>query len=159
MYPLFHTMLIEADERHAETLTSALTSLGAVVTRVTDPAHSSRLMSHLLPDLLMVGIHPTTVHTRYSWLPAFLAATPVQKLLYTEHPAFLDVVALTLPLPATIMRWPCSQSELAFLLAPLLGQAAHEARSAAVSSPRLLAPQSARRTVTATPTGAACSYE
>jgi hypothetical protein len=137
MYPLFHALLVEAALDQAQMFMPLLTSLGAVVTHAPDPARADRLMSLLLPDLLVVGVHPTTAHGLHPWLSTRLADLSFPTLLYTEHPTLPKVMALTLPLRATIVRWPCSRSELALLLLPLLGHITGNATPALVASPRL----------------------
>ena len=125
MYPLFHTILIEPDAERAQTFGSMFTALGAVVTHAPGAARASRLLSSLLPDLLVVGLHSASIRSLYPWLPGVLAATPLRTLLYAEHAALLDTVALALPLLVTTVLWPCSPSELTFLLAPLVAGPAY----------------------------------
>lgn len=137
MYPLFHALLVEAEPAQAQMLASLLTPLGAVVTHTTSAARAAHLMSLLLPDLLVIGVHAASAHSLHSWLPTHLTDTPLPTLLYTEHPALPNVVTLPLPLPATIVRWPCSQSELALVLLPLLRHTACKAAPPLVISASL----------------------
>jgi CheY-like chemotaxis protein len=141
MYPLFHTLLVEAEPAQAQLLVSLLTPLGAVVTHTTSAARAAHLMSLLLPDLLVIGAPQASAHPLHSWLPTDLTNTPLPTLLYTKHPALPDVVALRLPLPATIVRWPCSQNELALVLLPLLRHTACKAAPPLVVSASLSARQ------------------
>jgi len=141
MYPLFHTLLVEAEPARAQLLVSLLTPLGAVVTHTTSAVRAAHLMSLLLPDLLVIGAPLASAHSLHSWLPADLTTTPLPTLLYTEHAALPDMLALRLPLPTTIVRWPCSQNELALLLLPLLRHTACKAAPPLVVSASLSARQ------------------
>jgi hypothetical protein len=126
MYPLFHTLLVEPDAQRAQVLVSMFTALGAVVTHAPGAARAGGLLSHLLPDLLVVGVYPASIRSLHPWLPSLLAATPLRTLLYAEQGALLDTVALTLPRLVTTVLWPYSCGELSFLLAPLLAEPSAE---------------------------------
>ena len=119
MYLSLHVILVESDETCAEMLTVMLSTLGAEVTHATDLTQASRLLSQLQPDLLVVEVRPVNTRSVQIWLLTRLAATSLSTLLYGEDRSLLDVIARTLPPGTMTLHWPCSQSELAFLLAPL----------------------------------------
>jgi hypothetical protein len=130
MDTFFHTILIEPAPERARLLTSMLGGLGAIVTHATDATRASRLLSLLLPDLLVIGCHPATASVLAPWLSSLLTATPLRTLLYAEKAVLLGVMMLELPLRASTMPWPCSQHELAYLAAPLLARAEPARRTA-----------------------------
>jgi len=119
MHDTLHALLIEPDENPAETLTTMLSVLDIVVTHATDLTRASTLLSQLFPELLVARVHPVTAHSLQPWLSTLLGSTPLPTLLYAEDHPLLNLIAQTLPPGVMTLLWPCSQSELAFLLAPL----------------------------------------
>jgi CheY-like chemotaxis protein len=119
MSPSLHAILVEPDESRAEMLTAILSVLGIEVTRAADLPRASTLLSQLQPELLVVGAHPAIAPSLLPWLSALLALTPLLTLLYAEERPLLDLIAQMLPPGVMTLLWPCSQGELAFLLAPL----------------------------------------
>jgi CheY-like chemotaxis protein len=119
LLPALHLLLVEPELRHAQQLMCLLSSLGVVTTRAATPGQATTLLTQLLPDGLLVGVHPLNIRDLRPWLAGLLADSPPWTLVYAEHEALLAVAQLGLP-PLASARWPCSADDLALLLAPLL---------------------------------------
>jgi hypothetical protein len=119
MLPALHLLLVEPELRRAQQLMSLLSSLGITTTRAATPGQATTLLTQLLPDGLIVGVHPLNAHALRPWLAGLLADTPLWTLVYAEHEALLDDALAGLP-PLATARWPCSADELVLLLTPLL---------------------------------------
>jgi hypothetical protein len=119
MLPALHLLLVEPELRRAQQLMSLLSSLGIVTTRAATPGQATTLLTQLLPDGLLISVHPLNARDLRPWLADLLADSPLWTLVYAEHEALLAVVQQGLP-PLATARWPCSADVLALLLAPLL---------------------------------------
>lgn len=119
MLPALHLLLVEPDLRRAQRLMCLLSTLGIVTTRAADPAQAALLLTQVLPDGLVVGLHPPNTRELRAWLTALLADSPLWTLVYAEHETPLEAVLAELP-PLAAARWPCSADELRRALAPLL---------------------------------------
>lgn len=113
-----HLLLVEPDPGRARLLSQMLSSLGAVVAHVRDPAQAALLLSQVQPDGVLVGLHPANARAVRSWLAGLDGGAGVT-LLYAEHGALLDLVSAP-PCAALSALWPLSRSELALLLEALL---------------------------------------
>jgi hypothetical protein len=119
MLPALHLLLVEPELRRAQQLMSLLSSLDIITTRAVTPDQAATLLTPLLPDGLIVGVHPLNARELRPWLAGLLSDSPLWTLVYAEHKALLATVRLGLP-PLATARWPCSAADLALLLAPLL---------------------------------------
>jgi hypothetical protein len=119
LLPALHLLLVEPELRRAQQLMCLLSSPGIVTTRAATPGQAATLLTLLLLDGLLIGVHPLNVRDLHPWLAGVFADSPLWTLVYAEHEALLAAVQLGLP-PLATARWPCSADGLALLLTPLL---------------------------------------